>query len=140
MWINPICLVCGYRVLSDGSIDVSSLDKGSVKPDPIGSAAMVVGSYAVLAGAYYGGMALMASGPAAAANPKTQDTLSKVVDWLGPDALKIINKNGDLIFVSADNLRKIQFHLNNYYPHHAPHIQIEEFINGGWDKIRIFLD
>jgi len=57
MWINPICLVCGYRVLSDGSIDVSSMDKGGALLDKVAlySVSIVISGLIV-----YGGEAAQA--------------------------------------------------------------------------------
>jgi hypothetical protein len=46
-------------------------------------------------------------------------------DFLGPGAREIIKKNGDALFVSKDNAKKIQFHIRDYSNHRAPHVQVE---------------
>jgi YD repeat-containing protein len=52
--------------------------------------------------------------------------------WLGPDAVRVVNKDGNVIYRSADNTRRVQFHFNNYYPHSGPHVHVDQFINGKW--------
>ena len=59
--------------------------------------------------------------------------------WLGRDYRKIINKSGDMVFLSKKGDRRIRFDLNNPSPHKNPHMHIEELkSNGKWTGKRIY--
>jgi hypothetical protein len=68
------------------------------------------------------------------ASPKVQEGYKFITQWLGEGSRAIINKNGDLVLMSKDGLKKIRFDINKPYPHIHPHTHIEQFINGQWVK------
>ena len=68
-------------------------------------------------------------------NPNKIDNLAiEIMDWLGNGSRIITNKNGDKVFLSNDELRKIRFDILKYFPHDYPHSHVEVFLNGAWWK------
>lgn len=54
--------------------------------------------------------------------------------WLGDEAKLIRNKDGDLVLVSKDGSRRVQFHMENPSPHNNPHAHVDQKINEKWQK------
>jgi hypothetical protein len=48
-----------------------------------------------------------------------------IQEYLGPGMKLIINDAGDYIFRNAANTRRVQFHLNDFSPHDAPHGHVD---------------
>jgi hypothetical protein len=65
---------------------------------------------------------------------KIESLSNKIQGWLGSNSRLIRNKAGDLIFLSADGIRRVRFDINNPKPHASPHGHVEEFLNGIWQK------
>ena len=65
------------------------------------------------------------------ASPKVQEGYKFITQWLGEGSRAIINKNGDLVLMSKDGLRKMRFDIIN--PHgYPPHMHLEVLENGEW--------
>lgn len=57
-----------------------------------------------------------------------------IAEWLGKGARTIVNKNGDLVFISKNGTRRVRFDIKNPKPHKNPHSHVEELINGKCQK------
>ena len=63
--------------------------------------------------------------------PRVRAVGDALEDWLGPDAKPIVNKHGDLILLSKDGKRKVQFHLKTpHSPDDLPHVHLQ-----AWDDV-----
>ena len=60
-----------------------------------------------------------------------KDAKEKIEEWLGDDYDTITNKDGDKIFVSKDNKKKVRFDIENSHGD-KPHAHLEEKVNDEW--------
>jgi RHS repeat-associated protein len=62
-------------------------------------------------------------------NGKIAQLEEKVSQWLGKETKMIKNEAGDLVLLSQDQLRRVRFDFKRPYPHHNPHMHVDEKIN-----------
>jgi hypothetical protein len=58
--------------------------------------------------------------------PEIEALAEKLVKWLGPEAMKKINKYGDIILVNKKNGNGIRFDMKHPHPHKNSHGHVTE--------------
>ena len=58
----------------------------------------------------------------------------KLSNWLGKGSKFVKNEAGDSVFLSTNASKRVRFDFLRPNPHSNPHMHIEEFINGKWNK------
>lgn len=67
-------------------------------------------------------------------SPSQLELAKEVAEWLGKDARVIVNKSGDVVFLSADGTRRLRFDFHRTAPQQSPHAHLEELMGGQWVK------
>jgi hypothetical protein len=63
-----------------------------------------------------------------------QQLADLINQWLGNGTKMIKNKAGDPVFLSKDGLKRIRYDFQRPKPHNNPHMHVDEFIRGDWEK------